>query len=188
MKQKLRAICACLICLPAAALAGEKGESIPALSESHVNASQTIRFRTPAGWTVRKDSSVPELTEARGSGLVLRLIWREGEIGLDALHVDCMLVRLARENLSEPKLEYEYDFLSGALGPRRALDSAFVVRYDEPIDGSRDWRQRNVSVVGEGESVCIIGYGPMPASKKKSKPPRRLLDAVMASVEFRPWH
>jgi hypothetical protein len=186
MKQKLRAVCACLCCLPVAAVAGEKGGSSPSLAEQHVNASQTLRFRTPAGWTVEARTGVPEVTEARGGGLILRVVRREGELGLDTLHVDCMLVRLADEAHSRPNVDYEYDFVSGALGARRALDSAFVVRYDEPIDGSRDWRQRNVSVVGQGESVCIIGYGPMPASKR-SKPLRRLLDAVMASVEFRPW-
>jgi hypothetical protein len=186
MKQKLRAVCACLSCLPAAAAAGEKGGSLPSLTDQHTNASQTLRFRTPAGWVVKEGTGTPEVTEARGGGLILRLVRREGELGLDTLHVDCMLVRLAAETLSQPNVDYEYDFISGALGSRRALDSAFVVRYDEPIDGSRDWRQRNVSVVGQGESVCIIGYGPMPASKK-AKPLRKLLDAVMASVEFRPW-
>lgn len=186
MKQKLRVVCACLVTLPVAALAGEKGGSIPALTEQHANAASTVRFRTPAGWTVTKGTGMPEVTEARGGGLILRVLWRDGEIGLDALHVECMLVRLASENLSAPDVQYEYDFLSGSLGARRALDSAFVVRYDEPIDGARDWRQRNVSVVGEGESVCIVGYGPMPAFKK-SKALRGLLDAVITSVEFRPW-
>jgi len=185
MKQ-LWAVCAWVLCLPATAFAGEKG-SVPPLTDLQVSASQTVRFRTPAGWTVKKGSGMPEVTEARGSGLILRIVWRKGEVGLDTLHVDCMLVRLAPENLSEPQVDYEYDFISGPLGKRSALDSAFVVHFDEPIDGSRVWRQRNVSVVGEGESVCIIGYGPMPAAKK-STPLCKLLDAVMASVEFRPWH
>ena len=186
MKQKLWAVCACLLCLPAMVDAGKQSASTPPLTEQHVNAAQTVRFRTPAGWTVKTRTGVPEITEARGGGLLLRVIWREGELGLDSMHVDCMLVRLLREDLSRPSVDYEYDFLSGALGARQALDSAFVVRYDEPVDGARDWHQRNVSVVGRGESVCVIGYGPMPAAKK-SKPLRRLLDAVMTSVEFQPW-
>jgi hypothetical protein len=185
MKQ-LWAVCTWALCLPVAAIAGEKGGSIPPLTEQHVNAAQTVRFRTPAGWTVKTGSGVPELTEARGSGLILRVLWRRDEVGLDSLLVDCMLVRLAPEDQAGPTVDYEYDFIGGAIGTRRALDSAFVAHYDAPIDGARDWLQRNVSVVGEGESVCIIGYGPMPAAKK-SKPLGRLLDAVMASVEFRPW-
>jgi hypothetical protein len=187
MKQNLSLVCALVLFVPASAPAGDKGKGLPALSEQHVNASETVRFRTPGGWTVHKGTSMPEVTEARGDGLVLRVIRREREVGLDALHVDCMLVRLASEKLSRPNVDYEYDFVSGALGTRRAVDSAFVVRYDEPIDGTRDWHQRNVSVVGEGESVCVIGYGPASATRKRSKPLRRLLDAVMTSVEFRPW-
>lgn len=187
MKQKQLAVCAWAFLLPAVAIAGEKGGSLPALTEAHTNASQTIRFRTPAGWAVETAAGMPEITEARGDGLIVRLLWREAEVGLDALHVDCMLVRLAQENAGRPDVDYEYDFIGGVLAGRRALDSAFVVHYDAPIDGTRDWRQRNVSIVGEGESVCVIGYGPMPASKK-SRPLRKLLDAVMSSVELRPWH
>jgi hypothetical protein len=186
MKQLLWAVCTWVLCLPVAAIAGEKGGSVPPLTEEHFNAARTVRFRTPAGWTVKTGSGTPELTEARGNGLVLRLLWRPQEVGLDSLHVDCMLIRPAPENLGQPAVDYEYDFVGGALGTRRALDSAFVAHYDEPIEGARDWHQRNVSVVGEGESVCIIGYGPLPAAKK-SKPLRKLLDAVMKSVELRPW-
>ncbi len=186
MKQQIWAVCALSIALPAATLAGEKVE-VPPLSEAHASASDTVRFHTPVGWTVKTIPGMPEITEARGGGLLLRVLFRDREVGLDTLHVDCMLVRLAPENQGEPNVDDEYDFVSGPLGNRRALDSAFVVRYDQPIDGSRLWRQRNLSVVGEGESVCIIGYGPMPATRK-SKPLRRLLDAVMASIELRPWH
>ncbi len=187
MKVTIRAVCACLFCLPAVVGAGEKGGGAPPLREWHADASQTLRFRTPEGWTVQAGTGMPEITEARGDGLILRVVRRPGEIGLDGLHVDCMLLRLVEATQMRPNVDYEYDFVGGAIGARQALDSAFVVRYDEPIDGARDWLQRNVSLVGEGESVCVIGYGPMPATKR-SKPLRRLLDAVMASVEFQPWH
>ena len=52
--------------------------------------------------------------------------------------------------------------------------------------GVRDWRQRNLTVVGGGESLCVIGYAPA-ADWKKSKETRRLLEAVLASVEMQPW-
>ncbi len=177
----------CLLALPALAVAGEKGADVsPALSQEHMNESRSVRFRTPPDWTVESRGRVPELTEARGGGLIVRMLWREGELGLDSLHVDCMLVRLAPEMESRPKVDYEYDFVGSTVAGRRALDSAFVVRYDQPIDQFRDWRQRNLTVVGTGESLCVIGYSPLPVWKK-SKAARRLLDAVMGSVELRPW-
>jgi hypothetical protein len=186
MKHMLRAVCASVLCLPASAIAGEKSVS-STLTETHTNASQTLRFRTPPGWKVETREGEPEITEARGGGLILRLVRRAAYLGLDSLHVDCMLIRLADDAHTNPVVEYEYDFVGGALAEREVLDSAFVVHYDEAIEGSRDWRQRNVSVAGQGESVCVIGYGPA-GTLRRSKPSRALLDAVMASVEFRPWH
>lgn len=152
----------------------------------HENDSRTIRFRTPTSWQVTARLGQPELTEARGDGLIVRILHRDSELGLDSLHVECMLVRLAPESQTSLDINYEYDFIGGDMGDRKLLDSAFVVHYDEPIDGSRDWRQRNVSLVGGGESVCVIGYSPV-ASWKKSKVTRNLLNAVLGSVEFRPW-
>ena len=92
----------------------------------------------------------------------MRVLRREGELGLDSLHVECMLVRLAGAMDTFPQVDYEYDFVGGEVGERRALDSAFVVHYDEPVEGYRDWRQRNLTVVGEGESVCVVAYAPLP--------------------------
>jgi hypothetical protein len=166
--------------------AGDKVLAPAELPAVHMNASSTIRFHTPADWTVKSVPGQPEITEARGGGLLLRILRRDGELGLDSLHVDCMLSRLAPETQSDPRVEYEYDFVSEGAGDRRVLDSAFVVHYDAPIAGSRDWRQRNLTIVGGGESLCVIGFAPLPAWKK-SKPLRRLLDAVIASVEFKPW-
>ncbi len=175
-----------LIGTPVLTAAGDKTPppALP-LPAVHTNGSQTIRLRTPADWTVKNAPGPPEVTEARGAGLIVRILRREGEMGLDGLHVDCMLVRLAPETLTQPGAEYEFDFLTGALGDRRSADSAFVVHYDEPVEGSRDWRQRNLTVVGGGESLCVIGYAPVSAWKRKET--RRLLDAVLASVEFKPW-
>jgi hypothetical protein len=121
--------------------------------------------------------------ETRGEGLIVRVLHREGEIGLDSLHAECMLVRLAAPMDTFPQVDYEYDYVGGQLGERRALDSVFVVHYDEPVEGHRDWRQRNLTVVGEGESVCVIAYAPV-AVWKKSKPARNLLTSVVESIRF----
>ena len=181
----LRSLCVCLLLAPAWASGGERAVA-PSLTDQHTNTSATLRFRTPSGWTVETRAGVPEVTEARGGGFIVRLVRREGETGLDSQHVDCMLIRLAGELQSEPRVEYEYDFVGGQLAGRRLLDSAFVVAYDEPVQGERKWRQRNVTVVGGGESVCLIGYSPQPLWKR-SKNARKLLDAVLGSVELRPW-
>jgi len=165
---------------------GAARENVPASSQlvsEHTNSSKTLTFRTPAGWTVEAGSGQPEDTHARGDALILRILRREGELGLDSLHVECMLVRLAGAMDTFPQVDYEYDFVGGAVADRRVLDSAFVVHYDEPIEGHRDWRQRNLTVIGGGESVCVIAYAPVPVWKK-SKPARNLLTAIVESIRF----
>jgi len=171
---------------PLPAAAGDKTVAPVDLPLLHTNASTTLRLRTPRDWTVKSVPGQPEITEAQGGGLLVRILRRDGELGLDGMHVECMLSRLAPETQAQPQVEYEYDFVSGAAGERRALDSAFVVHYDAPIAGAKDWRQRNLTIVGGGESLCVIGFAPMPAWKR-SKELRRLLSAVLASVEFKPW-
>jgi hypothetical protein len=184
MKDLAAASFACLLVIPVSAGARPKdAPADPRLPAEHRNAAATFTFHTPSSWVVEARHTVPELTEARGDGLVVRILRREGEQGLDSLHAECMLVRLAGPMDAAPQVDYEYDFLGGSIGERRALDSAFVVHYDEPIDGQRDWRQRNLTVVGHGESLCLIGYSPL-ATWKRSKPARALLDAVLASVRF----
>jgi hypothetical protein len=185
MKDLTAAGLACLLLLPASVGAGKKKDppSPPSLPSEHWNESRTAGLRTPAGWTVRLEPGPPEEIEARGDGLIVRVIRREGELGLDSLHAECMLVRLAGAMDTFPQVDYEYDFVGGEVGDRRALDSAFVVHYDEPIEGHRDWRQRNLTVVGEGESVCVVAYAPLPVWKK-SKPARNLLTSVVESIRF----
>jgi len=156
------------------------------LTQEHWNASRTLSLRTPATWEVKSEAGRPETTEARGDGLILRLVRHEGELGLDSFHAECMLVRLAGAMDTSPQVDYEYDFVGTEIGGRKALDSAFVVHYDQAIDGHRDWRQRNLTVVGGGESVCVVAYAPAPVWKK-SKPARGLLDSVLESVRFAPW-
>ena len=119
-----------------------------------------------------------------GDGVAVRFLYRDGDSGYDSLHGACMLERLAGAMDMEPVVQYEYDFVGGAFGDRRALDSAFVVTYDKPILGERQWRQRTVTIVGNGTSLCAITYAPV-TLWKKSAPTRALLDAVLASVTFR---
>jgi hypothetical protein len=182
----MKDLTAASLALLLAASSGAAKENAPvssALVSEHSNSSKTLTFRTPAGWVVQAGSGQPELTEARGDGLIVRILRREGELGLDSLHVECMLVRLAGAMDTFPQVDYEYDFVGGAFGDRRALDSAFVVQYDQPVEGHRAWRQRNLTVVGDGESVCVVGYAPLPVWKK-SKPARNLLTSVLESIRF----
>lgn len=156
----------------------------PALSQEHRAPSGAFEFRTPAGWTVNQPSAEPETIDARGAGLRVRFVHRPGEHGYDSLHGACMLERLAPAMEMAPTVRYEYDFVSAEMGDRRALDSAFVVRYDDPVDGHREWRQRNVTVVGGGHSLCAIAYAPL-SSWKKSAETRATLDAILGSLTFR---
>jgi len=189
MKALMAVSLACLLNWPTGARAEQRASvsATSSLSQEHWNASRTLSLRTPAGWQVKSTSGEPEVTEARGDGLIVRILRREGELGLDSLHVECMLVRLAGAMETFPQVEYEYDFVGGEVGDRRALDSAFTVQYDAAVEGHRDWRQRNLTVVGGGESVCVVAYAPV-AVWKKSKPARRLLTSVVESVGFQKWH
>ena len=171
-----------LLLLPVVLAAGQKN-AVPTLTEEHWNGSKTLLFKTPAGWTVKDTPGDLEQTEARGDGMILRLVRRQGELGLDSLHVECMMLRLAGPMETAPHVDYEYDFVGGAVAGRRALNSAFVVEYDEPQDGERKWRQRNLTVVGNGESVCIVGYVPNGVWKKSSAA-RKLLTSLVESVKW----
>ena len=185
MKDLTAIVLVCLLLVPAAVGAGKKKEPpLPAsLPSEHWNESRTVGLRTPTEWTVRLESGPPEVLETRGDELIVRVLRREGEIGLDSLHAECMLVRLAGAMDTFPQVDYEYDYVGGELASRRALDSVFIVHYDDPVEGHRDWRQRNLTVVGEGESVCVIAYAPL-ALWKKSKPARNLLTSVVESIRF----
>jgi hypothetical protein len=170
-----------LLLAPVPAGAGEDAPSV--LVAEHRNAAQTFTLRTPEDWVVESSPGQPEITEARGGSLVVRVLRREGELGLDSYHVQCMQERLADPMKAAPQVDYEYDFQHGWIGEREALDSAFVVHYDEPVEGHKDWRQRHVTVIGKGESVCVIGMAPRRVWKK-SKEDRALLNLVMTSVRF----
>jgi hypothetical protein len=154
----------------------------PALEVGHTSPSGAFTFRTPAGWVVESRADEPETVNAAGSDVRVRFVYRPGDHGYDSLHGACMLERLAPPNRTAPQISYEYDYIGGEIGgDRRALDSAFLVRYDNEVHGYREWRQRNVTVVGGGHSLCAISYAPA----KKSKETRALLDAVLSSVNLK---
>ena len=177
-------VLACLVPVPSWAGKAPK-LAPPDLPREHVCPSKAFSFRTPADWKVESAGTSPEIIQAQGDSVVVRFLHRGQEVGFDGLHVDCMAERLSGTPLdSEPQVEYEYDFVGGRIGGRRALDSAFRVRYDQPILGSRDWRQRNITLVGEGESLCVIAFCPMNLWKK-SPATRALLDGVLASITLR---
>jgi hypothetical protein len=168
-------------------LAGGRAVASPSvdLAAEHHSPSGAFTFRTPAGWVVENTKTEPETINASGSGVRVRFVHLAGEYGYDSLHGACMLERLAPPEATSPVVKYEYDFVGGDVGGnRRALDSAFTIRYDNPIDGQKEWRQRNITVVGGGHSLCAVSYAPAPLWKK-SKETRALLDSILASVTFR---
>jgi hypothetical protein len=177
------ALAALLGLLAAPALAAKRPSPPPLPTEFH-HPSGAFTFRTPEGWKVETPAENPDTLNAGGDGVLVRFIYRAGESGYDSLHGACMLERLAPAMDMEPVVQYEYDFVGGVVANRRALDSAFVVRYDKPVAGAREWRQRNVTIVGNGDSLCAISYAPL-ALWKKSAQTRALLDAVLGSVTFR---
>jgi hypothetical protein len=181
----LAALAAAGIAVPS--LAG--GHAAPLLAvdlvTEHSSPSGAFTFRTPADWAVENSASQPETINAKGGGVRVRFVHLPGDYGYDSLHGACMLERLAPPAETSPVVKYEYDFVGGPVGgDRRALDSAFTVRYDNAIDGQKEWRQRNVTVVGGGHSLCAVSYAPAPLWKK-SKETRALLDSILASVTFR---
>jgi len=181
-----RVVATLLLVLASLAPPAAAGKRVPPppLPAQHRHPSGGFAFRTPEAWTVDSPPENPETLNAAGDGVVVRFVYRDGESGYDSLHGACMLERLAGAMDMDPVVRYEYDFVGGVIGDRRALDSAFVVTYDKPILGQRQWRQRNVTIVGNGSSLCAITYAPLPLWKK-SAPTRALLDAVLGSVTFR---
>jgi hypothetical protein len=170
-----------LTLLPASAWAGRKPAAPPPLPAEHKHPSGAFTFRTPEDWQVQ--STAGGGMEAWGGDLGVRFDYREGENGYDSLHATCIMQGLLPLSSAEPHFRYEYEFMGGAMGDRRVLDTAHAVRYDGPVRGHRDWRQRTVTVVGGGLSLCVMSYAPT-ATWKKTPAARALLDAVMGSLTF----
>ena len=156
----------------------------PPLVAEHVHPSGAFTFRTPDGWTVAPLPSRPDVVEAWNGPIGVRFVYQPGESGLDSLHVACMLERLTPPMEAQPQVKYEYDFVGGPVGDARALDSAFTVRYDKPIQGHGAWRQRALTVVGGGHSLCLAAYVPADLWKR-SPEARAAADAVLGSVTLR---
>ena len=163
---------------------GEKKDAKPPdLPMRHPHPSGKFTFATPEGWRKVVSPQDQNNIEVSNGLLTVRYLFSYGERGYDGLHVTCMLERLAPAMKQAPQVEYEYDFLMGEYGPYRVLDSAFVVKYDEPIGGHVAWRQRNLTLVGDGISLCVITYAPHPVWKE-SKEMQALLKAMAESVTF----
>jgi hypothetical protein len=182
----LVAVALASLLISTAARAGEKAAPVD-LPAVHVNTTSTVRLHLPIDWTATSRPGEPEVTEARGGGFVVRVLRREGELGLDSLHIECMQFRLAGPMDTSPELRYEYDFVGGEVGEHRALDSVAIVTYDEPVEGHKLWRQRNITLVGKGESVCVVAHAPL-SVWKKSKTAQKLLNSVLERIELAPWH
>lgn len=181
LRRGLLALAGLTLCFPVLA----KQKPAPPLVSLHQHPSGAFTFRTPEDWKVEPLASDAQALQAMGDGVIVRFIYRSGDVGYDTLHVDCMMQRLAGPFEVSPEIKYEYDFLSGVVGEMRILDSAFVTTYDDPIQGEREWRQRNLTITGAGHSLCAISYVPVKLWKK-SKPMRELVDNVVKSVEFAP--
>lgn len=179
----VRAVWLVLALCPQSAFAGRKAPEPPPLNVEHRHSSGAFVFRTPEDWKVQPSRVNPDAMEAWGGDLGLRFLYRNVEAGTDALHADCMMERLAGPMETEPRIQYEYEYVGGVVGNRQALDSAFVVRYDQARHGHREWRQRTVTIVGGGESLCVITY--VPRQLWKSPQTRAVVDSVLGSVTFR---
>ena len=165
-----------------ASWAGEKAPAVPELTLEHKHPSGSFSFRTPEGWKVQP--TVNEGLEAWGGELGVRFRFKLGEDGLDALHADCIDDGLAPLAQADPGRRFDYEFVGGIFADRRVLDTAHSMRYDTAVHGTRDWHQRTLTLVGGGQSMCIIAYAPQAAWKAKKSAAKATLNAVMSSVTF----
>jgi hypothetical protein len=155
----------------------------PALERSLKHPSGAFHVKTPMDWHAESLDGRPDVWQVSGNDLLIRFVYRESDAGFDSLHVACMHDFLLGPMEVDPRIKYEHDFISGSRWERRFLDSAFIVTYDRPVFGHREWRQWNLTVVGPGQSLCIIVHCPL-AAWKQSRQLRSLLEDVMDSIEF----
>jgi hypothetical protein len=156
----------------------------PSLSQIYIHRTGQFTFRVPENWKIgTRVNGDPDIVQAVGDGLVVRFVYRDREAGYDAFHGICLAERLVGREHDAAPAQYEYDYVEGAYGERRALDSVFVVEYDKEVFGHRKWRQRNLTVVGGGHSICLIAFAPT-SVWKKSIEARAVLEAVLQNVKF----
>jgi hypothetical protein len=172
-----------LACAPLALAGKPQAAETPWVEHEHP--SGAFVFRTPQSWTVEPVAGRKDLLQASGGEGLVWFMFRPGEAGFDSLHVSCMGERLLPPIEVFPQVRYEYDFRTGPFAGRASVDSAFYVIYDRPVLGELEWRQRNLTVVGMGQSLCLTVHTPRRVWKK-SKTARQTLDRVVASVTFRP--
>ena len=94
--------------------------------------------------------------------------------GYDSLHVRLHAGAAGRRPWRlDPQVEYEYDFVGGDRrrppGPRLRVRRHATTT---PIHGHRQWRQRNVTMVGGGHSLCVDHLRAVPLWKKSPAGPR----------------
>jgi hypothetical protein len=169
-----------LAALGASTAVARKEEIVLGLERLHPSGAFT--YRLPEGWTIGAAPNDPDAMDAVGDGVMVRLFYRRGEVGYDGLHGICLMQRFPGHG--EAEAQYEYDYVEGVDGPRRILDSAFVLAYEAPVQGYKRWRQRNLTLVGGGHSLCIITFAPVPVWKKSGKA-RSATEALVKSVKFR---
>jgi hypothetical protein len=163
------------------AWAGERTEEL--VERRHP--SGAFSFRTPASWTVDALPVRKDVFQVSGPEGIIWFSYRRGDFGYDSLHAMCMTERLAGKEAASPALAFEYDSRESALAGRAALDSAFLVSLPTAIRDQNIWRVRAVTLVGGGESVCVVAFVPA-TTWKASKQVRRVVDGVVASITFRP--
>ncbi len=173
----MRRLAAALLAL--APLAGAK-EAPLALDQEVRHPAGSFVFRVPADWKVGPLSE--RVIEAGAGDLSVRFVWQKSEFGTDVAHTDCMTEQPVAGLPGVPRVSFEYDFMGGVVGDRRLLDSASHLDYEAPVKGHKSWRQRAVTIVGGGETLCAVSFAPRSAKKET----RRLLDAILTSLIFLP--
>lgn len=178
--RRLPGLAGAALVLAGLALAAEP----PSLALEHRLFGGAVWMRTPAGWVEEPVAGRPDAIDLIGDGLVFRISYHASELPPDAFHAQCMLERQAPALQLDAEVNYEYDYVGGKVVGRDALDSAYRIRYDEDVRGAREWRQRSLSLTGQGSSLCVVQMAPAREWKGKSRL-RDLGAAVLSSIGLR---
>ena len=90
----------------------------------------------------------------------MRFRFKQLEEGIDSWHADCIDDGLAPLAAADPGRRFDYEYVGGIFADRRVLDTGHSMRYDAAVHGHRDWHQRTLTLVGGGQSMCIMAYAP----------------------------
>ncbi len=183
MNRVARRCCLAGLALLAAHAAAPAAEP-PSLAQEHRLFDGAVFLRAPEGWQVAPVAGRADAFDVAGDKLVFRLSFHATELPPDAFHGQCLLERLAPALELDAEVNYEYDYVGGRVLGRAALDSAYRVRYDAVTRGAREWRQRSLSLVGQGASLCVVQMAPA-RDWKNSPRLRDLAAAVLSSVGLR---